>query len=273
MQRPLPETFHGKPLDKRVNSGLALMERRYPGGLATARHAHELPCFAVVLDGTYTESCDRRTVACVPDLVLFRPAGELHRDQFHDRGARLLIVELRDPWVRRLDDHRAALERFVALRGGPLLALGGRVRREFHRQDRPSWLAIEGLMLEMVAELGRIPDESSFHQLPRWLTDARDILHDRLGENLRHAELAGLVGIHPVHLARRFRQAFRCTMGEYVRRLRIEHACDQMRQSRVPLSRIAAMAGFADQSHFSRTFKRVTGVTPLEFRRTGRHRR
>jgi AraC family transcriptional regulator len=270
MPRPHAGTFHGKPIDTRANAGLALMKRDYPGGLATARHAHELPCFAVVLDGTYTESCDRRTVACVPDLVLFRPAGELHRDQFHERGARLFIVELRDSWVYRLNDHRAALERFVALRGGPLLSLGARAHREFHRRDRASWLAIEGLMLEMVAELSRIPDDGSLRQLPRWLTDARDILHDRLAENLSHAELAGLVGIHPVHLARRFRAAYRCTMGEYVRRLRVERACDQMRQSGTPLTRIAAMAGFADQSHFSRTFKRMTGMTPREFR-TRRH--
>jgi len=270
MRHQTPETFHGKTLSARTNPGLALMERRYPAGLATARHSHELPCFAVVLEGTYTESCDRRTVACVPRLMLFRPAGELHRDQFHDTGARLFIVELRDYWVKHLRDQRTALERFVALRGGPLVSLGGRVHREFRRRDEASWLALEGLVLEMVAEVCRIPEDGSFRQLPGWLTDARDTLHDRLGDSLSHAELARSAGVHPVHLARRFRQAFGCTIGEYVRRLRVELACDRIRSSETSLTRIATMAGFADQSHFSRTFKRLIGMTPLEFRATTR---
>ena len=62
--------------------------------------------------------------------------------------------------------------------------------------------------------------------------------------------------VHPVHLAQTFRKFYRCTIGDYVRSLRIEFACRQLAATKMPLSEIALLAGFADQSHFTRTFRK-----------------
>jgi AraC family transcriptional regulator len=75
------------------------------------------------------------------------------------------------------------------------------------------------------------------------------------------------VGVHPVTLARAFRRAFGCTVGEYVRRLRIERAARQLADSDLSLAEIALGAGFSDQSHFSNLFRRHTGLSPFQFRR------
>ena len=69
-----------------------------------------------------------------------------------------------------------------------------------------------------------------------------------------------------MHLARAFRKHFGCTPGEYVRHLRIEFASRELSKSDTPLVEIALAAGFAHQSHFSRIFKRQTGMTPSAFR-------
>ena len=74
--------------------------------------------------------------------------------------------------------------------------------------------------------------------------------------------------MHPVHLAREFRRFQRCTIGEYIRQLRIERACRQLHASDEPLATIASAVGFSDQSHFSRTFKRLIGMTPAGYRAT-----
>ena len=109
-----------------------------------------------------------------------------------------------------------------------------------------------------------LPQEVS--SAPHWLQQARKILHAQFAEQPKLSRLAAGVGVHPVHLAREFRKHYGSTVGEYLRRLRTEYACHQLVWSDDPLSKIAAAAGFSDQSHFSRTFKRLSGRTPGQFR-------
>lgn len=52
-----------------------------------------------------------------------------------------------------------------------------------------------------------------------------------------------------------------------VGRLRVEFACEELSRPDTPLIRIALAAGFYDQGHFCRTFKRLTGITPTAYRR------
>ncbi len=80
------------------------------------------------------------------------------------------------------------------------------------------------------------------------------------------AEIAHAAGVHPVHLSREFRRYFDVTVGEYMRKLRTDHAAHLLAASAMPLAEIADVCGFADQSHFSSTFKRTVGMTPARFR-------
>jgi AraC family transcriptional regulator len=72
--------------------------------------------------------------------------------------------------------------------------------------------------------------------------------------------------VHPVHLAQTFHKTYRCTVGDYVRKLRIEYACRELATSTKPIVDIALAAGFCDQSHFTRTFKRAIGAAPFQYR-------
>ena len=132
--------------------------------------------------------------------------------------------------------------------------------------DTASLLAIEGLTLELLVELSRHSGILPERRLPRWLTRAKEILHERSSETISLGEVAKQVHIHPVHLAREFRRFYGCTLGEYLRGLRIQWACRKLSSSDIPLVEIALGAGFAHQAHFSRLFKRYTGMTPTEFR-------
>ena len=139
--------------------------------------------------------------------------------------------------------------------------------------DASSPLAIEGLAFELMAEISRRQIKGEKGSVPPWLRQARDLLHSGLAEKLTLIEIARVINIHPVHLARSFRQAYGCSLGEYLRQLRIESVSQQLVASKTPLSEIALAAGFADQAHFSRTFKKQTGMTPAEFRNTFSARR
>jgi AraC family transcriptional regulator len=193
-------------------------------------------------------------------------------------SSRSFTIELDEAWTARLREHGVALETSSNQRGGLACALQARLYREFCSMDAASPLAIEALALEMAVETGRRVqrlDPSSGgggKEPPPWLAQVTDLLHDRMAEPLSLADIAGSVGVHPVHLARVFRRHHRCTVGEYVRGLRVGLACRRLTHSSASLSEIALAAGFPDQSHFSRVFKRVTGLTPGKFRAETRAR-
>jgi AraC-like DNA-binding protein len=125
-------------------------------------------------------------------------------------------------------------------------------------------LAIESLLLELLAVASATPARE--RRMPGWMRLVREMLHGGWRDTVRTAEAAAMAGVHPVYLARVFRRIAGCTLAEYVFRLRVQFACRRLAQPEVHLSTLALEAGFADQSHFTRVFKRVTGITPAAFR-------
>lgn len=121
-------------------------------------------------------------------------------------------------------------------------------------------------MFEIMGEATRRCSVTGNKCAPRWLEQARELLQSDFAKPLRLADIAQTVGVHPVHLAQTFRKSYRCTVGDYVRQLRIEYACHELASSESPIVDIALAAGFCDQSHFTRTFKRLTGVVPSQYR-------
>ena len=91
-------------------------------------------------------------------------------------------------------------------------------------------------------------------------------MHERVPELPSLTALAETVDRHPTHVARAFRREYGVTVAEYARTLRLDWAAAQLQLDGAPLARIAADAGFADQSHFTRAFRRHTGVTPGRYR-------
>ena len=86
------------------------------------------------------------------------------------------------------------------------------------------------------------------------------------GEPVSLRGLARQAGVHPVHFAAAFRRFHGCSLGEYLRRRRLQYTWTRLADPEVPLAQVAAEAGFADQSHLTQTFKRFIGMTPRRYR-------
>lgn len=265
MKLPAGKLF-GKNLKTRQVAGLRLAEVLYPPGYATPEHSHDLPQLCLVRKGIFNEVYNGKAREVRRSSLIARPSGESHTQRFPSSEVHCLIVEFEQRWLERVREYHVSLDDSVAFDNGLSVWLAMRLFAEFQLADEVSSLSIEGLALEVMAELSRQHSKMPKRNPPGWLKQTKELLHARFLEALTLESIAKCVGTHPVHLARAFRQHHYCTIGEYVRRLRVEFACNEMTTTNSSLAEIASRTGFYDQSHFSRTFKRIVGVTPGEYR-------
>ncbi|MEM7731055.1 MAG: AraC family transcriptional regulator [Pseudomonadota bacterium] len=114
---------------------------------------------------------------------------------------------------------------------------------------------------EAVAAAGRFT--SAHHR--------RVLAHVRanLDRTIAVEDLAREVGMSPSSFARTFKEVIGRTPMQFVLSYRIEQALGMMDGAATPLGEVALACGFADQAHFSRSFKKLMGVTPSAYLATG----
>jgi AraC family transcriptional regulator len=179
----------------------------------------------------------------------------------------LLTVEIAPRWMERVAEESIALPHALSFRDGLVSGLARRIAHEFQQMDSGASLVLEALSLELLVAAARCTSIRPERTAPQWLERARELIHARFAERLTLDDIAAHAGVHPVHLATVFRRRFQCTIGDYIRDRRIEYASSELRKARTPLALIALDAGFANQGHFSTTFKRITGFTPAAYRK------
>jgi AraC family transcriptional regulator len=272
MMHKLPAgEFFGQPSKSFEILGFHLTESVYSSGLKLPQHSHELAKFCFVISGDYVETIGKRAYTRRPLTLTFHPPDTTHAEA-HKTPGHHFLVEIDRRWLDYAREYSAPLDAPVEASDALPVRIATQLYNEFRHLDGVSPLSVQGLMLELLAETSRRSSADTTHRPPQWLEQVREELRGRFQENLSLAELARSAGVHAVYLMRMFRKFHHCTIGDYVRRLRIEYASHQLSYTDRPLAEIASTAGFADQSHFSRLFKRHTGMLPKEFRNTFRLR-
>jgi AraC family transcriptional regulator len=248
---------------------LSLAETRYAPGSHVSAHAHDHALCCLVLEGGFTEHAGRKPRTLDAGSLLFHPAGEAHAHDFHRTGTRCFNIQFGAGWARRMSEVGLSWPSVpVDLHQSRGRWIAEHLLSEICGTDAASELIIDGYALALLGEAARLtmPRETA-RTRPRWLDRTLELLSDAIDQPLGLAEIATLVEVHPAHLARTFREHVGCTMGEYVRARRIETARHRLSHTSDALAEIALDAGYADQAHFSRHFKKVTGLTPGAYRK------
>jgi AraC-like DNA-binding protein len=243
----------------------------FPPGVYLPPHVHERASFAIMLEGSFDISITHRSYACETQSAVTEPAEERHDNRLGSAGAHVVVVQPEMAALQRLGPCARLFEEVHHTRRTPVCAAAWRIARELRAPDDATPVVVEGLVLEMLAlcsRYGRSVERLRRAAAPPWLARAREELHDRFLDPPRIRDLAAAAGVHPDHLARAFRLRFGVPVGSYVRRLRLDWAAAQLEAREHTISAIALDAGFADQSHFTRAFKRHTGLTPREYRQS-----
>ena len=248
--------------------GFTLHLGTHPAGSQLSRHAHEQPTICYVMRGRFTEYSGGQAVDCSSGTLKVMPAGEPHSNRFIGVATRGLRIDVDRA---RLGDSPAvarALDERLHLTGGPAAAVARRLLHEVDQDDDAALLTTEGLALELLGALTRerVP---RIRTTPPWARRADDLLREGFPARPSLIELSRQVGVQPATLARGYRAAFGCTIGERVRTLRVEAAARALARTDFSLAEIALQAGFYDQAHFTNVFRRMWGMTPAEYRRGG----
>jgi len=259
-------SFYGAVQKKQEQCGAIFTDLCHSSARKLPAHSHELAFFALLLEGDYRELYRRQQLEFGAFTVAFRPAGIPHQDEVGPRGVRFFEIELRSTWRTRIEDCSGTLDTARDdCAGGELVWLALRLFRETRASVTTDCLYVECLLAELIANVGHMPRPAARHA-PSWLSRIRDKLNAEYCERLTLDALGSEAGVHPVHLSRVFRKYTGEGIGECVHRLRIKAACQRMLASEIRLAEIAVEAGFADQSHFTRAFHKVTGMSPGAFR-------
>jgi AraC family transcriptional regulator len=250
----------------------------FPAATVLQPHFHDRPTFAVILSGGFelhftNPAIRRATLSCPPGTVITQPADERHANYIAEGGARGVVLQP-DLAPGQLP-HRCEqmLDRINHFRDGFISTQAHRLAREMIAPDELTPLALEGLALEMLAEAAGLDSGCDLRpgDTTPWLRRAVEFVHAHFRENLRIDEIAAAIDIEPTRLTLHFRRLHRVPLGSYVRRLRLEWAADRLVATTLPIARIAVEAGFSDQAHLTRAFKRATGSTPAAYRRARQH--
>ncbi len=254
----LKRANYGQPDQVRRLQGLQVSATPYRADGVLPWHEHDEGYLCLVAGGAYTQQSSDGELDCRPGLLLAHPQGHRHANRFGPHGARCISMFFTDEsegLARLLREHRQ-------LRLPDAGRLLDRIERELLATDDAATLALHSAVLELVALACRAEGE----RRPAWLQRVLQRLHDDPLAAPSLPELAKLAGVHPSHLARSFQRTQGASVGDYQRGLRIEQARKALAGHDRSIAEVAAMAGFSDQSHFARVFKRLTGETPRDYR-------
>lgn len=248
-------------------NGFTVRELRFPGDYVHEAVEPERPYLALVLDGNMVKSFRAKTMEFGRGSAFTMPAGLWHGARFGPAGSTIVIIRPNSDSTPLVD----AFRRLVELRGRGFNWLAWRLAAELRAADAAAPMAAEGFALEILAATAReAAIDRRVGRAPTWLASAEEFLRARVGDSVGLSELAAAVGVNAAHLARVFRARYGISVGEYGRRLRLDWAAAEVARDERPIAEIAMEAGFADQSHFTRLFRRHVGTTPARFREEAR---
>ena len=230
-------------------------------------HAHESASITLVIRGAFEEESAFGSIrAGVGDCVI-KPPGVPHADYFGECETTTLQIAIPGGAQVLRDDGDFAHCSYRCGSNTRLAPVLFNILSILRNPNGPSHgPQLSDLIFDALGvaatHTSRIPATR-----PSWLVRVENEIRRSLPGTTRVAGLAETVGVHPVHMARVFQRVHGCGVVEYVRRLRVQYAADSIARCRTPLCETALDAGFYDQPHLNRAFRRQLGVSPARYRR------
>jgi len=276
-ETPLPSPIFETVLHF-TGSGIA-----YAGSRANhfPEHSDSRLKIAVPLNGAsihvswQTASGQQKRQHIKPGCVSIIPA-HLPHDSLVEQAMEMIVIAYEPLWIEQLADELIGkpieiVEQWTAR--DPLISqLGSELQTEFER-GQPRRLYAESVTTVLATHLIRHyatqrlqVRETSDALSPQKLQQVVDYIHNRLEQNVELTELAQVAGMSQYRFARAFKQSTGLPPHQYLLSCRIERAKHLLRNTQLSIAQISYSLGFASQSHFTTTFRRLITTTPKAYR-------
>ncbi|MHA6534722.1 helix-turn-helix transcriptional regulator [Paenibacillus sp. BAC0078] len=243
-------------------------------------HSHELTELYYLTEGERVYFVDDRVVTVHKGELILIPGRELHATasseiaEFerilinYDPGLLPAPLQSEAQWFQR---PRYRLFRLTLREQNEAESLLHRMLEEC-RHQRPYYeTAVVTLFAELMILLQRSESTSQTggtkHPLHHLVTDVATFIRDHYRETLTLEETAGHFFISPSYLSRVFHRLTGFHFREYIVHVRVREAERLLAGTSVKIQEIASLVGFEHLSHFNKTFKKSTGLTPLQYRK------
>jgi AraC family transcriptional regulator len=255
--------YLGSTSQKLEFEGNLMMVTQYRNCPDSDWHYHENSFFTYVLNGGCLESRKGMAHESRPGDLLYFEKGIVHKNTRYTAYSRNFNLELSDKWLRDYDLQFNVEPGGFVLKKCDFKFLFIQLYDEFLNRDSASFVSINSLLIQILGKKINSIDNGT----PSWVPKINEFLRDNWTTNFSLRELAAITSVHPVTISKNFSRYFGCTLGEFIRKYRIEKALYMIRTTDLALTDIALSCGFADQSHFIRTFKKYTGTVPLHYKK------
>ena len=257
--RSTPNTF-GSSQVLLCRDGLTVSTVTLSAGRRFASHAHQLDQLCVVLQGHYEERCDASSrVFLHPGSVVWRRAGKLHTNTVGAEEVQAILADIEPQRSSQLALSSMGSNAYFV--PGTFDEIHRELLHEAHLSDPTSHLAIEALVCLLAAHVSR-HDKLPNAAKPEWLFQAMKLIRSEYSSSLSLPQIAAASGVHRVTLAVAFRHHLGRSVGTYITDLRVAHARRELQTTHRPIAEIAQEAGFYDESHMGRVFRRRFQVSP-----------
>jgi AraC family transcriptional regulator len=222
-------------------------------------HFHENAHLNFILNGGVIDKRQKSETERQSGDLMFFHAGEPHQTIYKLLPETNISFEINDGFFADKSFGKSCqIERLSKNLNSKFTFL--KIYKELAIQDEFSDCSIEMLLLNL---LSGETETKTFR--PQWLDKVIEMLNDSWDQPISLHELAKAANIYPTTISKHFPKYVSCTLGEYRRRLKIEKSLSFIKNSNQSLTEIAYQCGFADQSHFTRTFKQMTGFLPRQY--------
>jgi AraC family transcriptional regulator len=253
--------YYGENIKAMENDNFKLSITHYAAKAITDRHYHDNAYLSILLNGYYLEDNKADKKIIEPGQILFRPKDYVHQNTFENQGGTCFNIEFKSDWNKELDLSLKLPKHYNHYHTGTFHSLY-KLLLDFKTNHYRSDLAKEYLY----DWLFEINYQSITTPNLVWLGKIKAILENEINTFHTLNDLAETAHVHPIYLARAFKQKMNTTIGEYQLKAKLSKALHALLNSTQSISDIAFAHGFHDDAHFIKAFKNRHAISPLQFR-------